>query len=336
MTVLLIEGFDYYASATSVQTGVPSTWRQIPGAGWTPSLVAGRFGGQAYRGEYSSITRPLPVQPQLATLGAAFTLQERYSNGYCMGFLDSARAFQIGLDISASTGEISLERGTTVIATSPSGTIDLNTWYYIELEVYIHDTEGFARVYVNSSKVIDFTGDTQSTANEHVAWAAFGHGQNSFRYLVDDIYVSDTLRLGEMRVQTLYPDADVSIVGDWTLTSGSDAYMMVDEATTDGDTTYMQAEDPSDKAVFSLADFGERPYQVRAVEVVAHTRKTDAGTRSARVMVESNSVEAFGEEVYLTNTYGFVRAIFNDNPDTEDTWTAEEVDAMNAGVEVVV
>src|SRR5690606_39086567 len=117
MTILVIEGFDHYASVASVS----STWQINSTA--NASLVTGRFGvGQAFRHTGNTqryLQRVIPATNRLC-LGVAVNIgnysgiNERTS---LFSFYNPSNAIQIHIDMEAD-GNIVVIRNTTVIGTS--------------------------------------------------------------------------------------------------------------------------------------------------------------------------------------------------------------------------
>ena len=138
MAVVLVEGFDYYNGAGSAGTtsvGAASRWYYNSG-----SLVAGRFGGQAYyqTNPNALITTGLPATYTSGCVGFAFIATGGNSSfDYCIfgvssvllsnSFLGRRTQFEININTSA---QVEVRRGSTIVATSTT-TVSYNVWNYL-------------------------------------------------------------------------------------------------------------------------------------------------------------------------------------------------------------
>jgi hypothetical protein len=78
-------------------------------------------------------------------------------------------------------GTIKAYRGTTEIADS-GVSLNLNQWYLLEAEIYLHDINGVFKVWLDKELIIDFSGDTLEGTTKITRVAMWG--QNNF--WVDD------------------------------------------------------------------------------------------------------------------------------------------------------
>jgi hypothetical protein len=94
----------------------------------------------------------------------------------------------------ASSGSLSVTRGATTVATSSVSVLPgtLNTWYYVEAQIKIHDTAGIANVRVNGTDVITASGlDTRPSTGSALyeqLWLATQYAGATHQY--DDLYIS--------------------------------------------------------------------------------------------------------------------------------------------------
>lgn len=91
------------------------------------------------------------------------------------------------------------------------------------------------------------------------------------------------------------------------------------------------------KETFTLSPVGELPSTdlIVAVQVNNYAKKSDAGGAAVRNLVRSGTSEATGPTVALSTSYNYVRSIHEINPATGQPWLLSEVQAMEAGLEVV-
>lgn len=340
MTVLIIEGFDYYP-AVSGTAGLNTAWSASTVANLT--LVAGRFGGLAVRGSGAgsvgrSLNRAIPSTTS-AACGFALSLNGPPGLALYLAQFRSSGGVQCGLGIGtdgvlrvygASTGVV-LGAAAAALATGPL------VWNFVEIEVELHDSTGAAGVWVNGQKVIDLSNvDTKGQSAADITEFAFlapvpGPGSPG---IVDDLYVTNGTRLGECRVVTLRPSADTADA-DWTPSTGVDHFAVVDETSVNGDTDYAASANAGDLELYNLGDLGFTPAGVFAVQCKICARKDDATTREVRTKIRSNGATNDGATVALTSSYAYYSDILETDPDTSAAWTAAAVDALEVGQEVV-
>jgi len=139
-----------------------------------------------------------------------------------------------------------------------------------------------------------------------------------------------------MPVETLRPNA----VGDVTQLSAypnPPNWACVDEATSDGDTTYVYS--PMVYAWYrDLYNFPS-PQQIGAGDTInsltikINVRKTDAaGAAVARTQLKTGGTEYNGTTQALTTTYTVKSQVYTTNPKTGLPWTLDDIIAIQAGV----
>jgi hypothetical protein len=222
-------------------------------------------------------------------------------------------AVAVSRQLIACRGSIS-----TVLGTSTE-TLSTSIWHYPEIEAAIDDASGIVAVWLDGVKVIDLSGvDTKQQSEAGVDRIRFQlNGLNQFTTpTIDDVYVTNGgTRLGESRVAVLYPSADTADA-DWTPSTGTDHYALVDEATVNGDTEYVASGTVGDLDLYEVSDLGVTPDTIHAVQVTMCARKNDAATREVRSKVRSSAATANGTPHALTANYVYYRDVFETDPDT--------------------
>jgi hypothetical protein len=338
MTIRLIEGFDYYPNIAGT-AGVNSAWTFDSTA--SVGLIAGRFGGQALAGTAGSsvtrtLTRTVPATTTAAA-GAALRMNGTPTVAFYLCAFRSSGGIQCGVGVGTDNRVRAFGSGTGTVLGAATDPLATGAWHYIEAEVTIHDTTGVAKVWVNGTLVInlanvDTKGQAQSDITQFNIFATSLGSSNSAD--VDDVYVTDSTRLGECRVITLYPTADTAD-SDWTPSTGSDNFAMVDETTVNGDTDYVAASAVGDLDFYTLGNLAAAPLSIFAVQAKICARKDDAATREIRTRIRSNGDVANGATVGLAASYTYLSDIFETDPDTALAWTAAGVNALEVGQEVM-
>lgn len=242
------------------------------------------------------------------------------------------------------TGNVlQLRRQNTVLTT---GTFEFQTgvWYRIEVKLVVGNS-GLAQVRVNGTLDIDFSGDTYNSGTAGVRAVQFGHHASSTSSLqtrIDDVVVwtsagaAPTSWLGDLRIQTLLPNADGD-TNNGTPSSGSDHYAMVDEAgAPDGDSTYVSAGTAGDIELYGIQNLGVTPDAVHAVALNLQSRTDGTTPRKVAPLAKSGATQGEGvaRDVPMGAAYKTSQSIFTENPDTSAAWTGSQVDAAQFGWKV--
>jgi hypothetical protein len=350
MSLIYIDGFDAY-NGTGANTGMQATWTILTpgGLGSSTSQQTGRFGGKCYRA---------------STNAGAFYMQKTFTGAATcvigvairqVTFPTSARApHQIILAnadgdqlrvLFTWEGKIEIYRaGSTLTYTSPSQVVFINTWHYVEIEFTLSATVGVINFYLDGVGIYTATGLNTKTGSTSTVIDRLrlglndGTGAGSGTCGVtefDDLYIKDdTSRLGERRVQTLYPSGDVA--AGWTRLSGASNYLMVNEAQVDGDTTYNFAASSGLVDTYNFDDVSGTPAQVDGVQFGCFAYKTDAGTRKIALQVKSGATTSDGSDFALNASYSRFTRLMIQNPDGTVDWTYTTLNAIQGGPKVTV
>lgn len=238
-------------------------------------------------------------------------------------------------------GGLGFYRGTTLLEQTGSGLISAGTWYYIELKVTVDNSSGSYEVRLNGDVILSDTGvDTQQTANASVD--AFGW--NSFpdfawRY-IDDLYILDTTGsdnndfLGDVRVETIYPDGAGNET-DWTPSTGSN-WENVDDAQPDDDSTYNYVASggglPAND-LYTLGSLVTGVGEIYGIQINSYTRKDDAGSVKLANILRTGGTTYSGMGVEsISDSYNFQLDIVEQNPNTSSAWTIAEVNSLETGI----
>lgn len=342
MSIILIDGFDLY-NGTGANTGAAAKWTFV-GSG-SSSMQTGRFGGQALRnsstgGASRQSSRGLPSTYSSFSCGFAVNFSTLDARS---GFLvfESAGTTMCGLSLNASagidTGRHTSVTSKTVLTSSANSLIVASTWYYIEVEVVISDTVGRMTVWLDGVNIINPAAnqDTRNGAPTTIDTIRFNLPTATGSADFDDLYMTDSAsRLGERKVETIYPTSDVA--QGFARSTGATNYTLVDEATVNGDTDYVQGSSVGDVDTYGLGNLSNSPTTIDAVQVSAFAEKTDAGSRSIALQVISGGTTSTGSDYALGATYGKFERILETDPNTSAAWTASGVNALTGGPKVTV
>lgn len=365
MAILWFDGFDDYATKNNTATGMQVGGWVIAGntSGSTPTGLAQRQPDSGVNNRallYSNPTSSF-VQDEV-DLGSNYTALGGGAIYYAnvvswdwynatlkgeriLAWYDSARVYQCELVLDFH-GRFHFCRGSTILASSPFGDYALFKQaqvHGIEWEIEFSQTVGEFRLWIDNVEIINATGlDNCDTANANCRYvrSSVSNGLDSDWY-TDDFYITDGARLGSSATSgnpvciSLHPDSDGG-VNVWTASTGTDEFAMVDDLTSDTDSTYNQTSTVGDESRHGCEALPSWVTDVLAVGAIAWLRKTDATARSARVLINSNSVESLGTTLTLATTYSGSRIpVLETDPDTAAAWTLAAVNALEVGYEVV-
>ncbi len=326
MALVFIEGFDNIALGDYISKG----WNQAP-----TGTAAGRFGGSAMTqgGATTATHHALPSTYATLTVGFAFKATVLTLSDDLMRFRTAALASILTIQFDAGGHILVKNSGGTTIATGTTAVV-VNTWYYMEIKLFVNGASGTCEVHLNGATEIASTvGNFGSTNTGDLAFLGL-NGTCTF----DDVYACDTSGsvnttfLGDSRVQTIYPTADGAHTA-WTPNSGSTHWTQVSETTPDGDTTYVSDLTPNDIDSYVCGDI-DTGATVFGVQVDIYARKDDAATRQIAPLIRQASTDYVGTTVTLASTYLFYQQIYNQDP-TPANWTAANVNADEFGVKEI-
>lgn len=320
-----------------------------------------RFGvGQSFLGSLQGVSgawgaKALNVNLVTIITGFAFRLSQLpTTNQSIFSFFDTtANAGQLSLGVTPQ-GRLQFFANTWIGGGTPStlgpdsGLIKLNpgVWYYLELKVKIDPTTGLVecRMNGNSSPIITFTGNTQSTANAYTNQLVLGGSSLQFTDWFDDWYVLDfstgnQAYLGDTRIITVVPSSDSATAGlnqfgTTPSQSVGNHYLNVDEIPPDDDTSYNADATVNDRESYRTAGVSVTG-AIDWVNVWARVRKDDAGARSVAATARSNSVDAVGNTFSDPSTYSYFNEVFQNDPNTSAAWLQAGVNAAEFGLKVI-
>jgi hypothetical protein len=277
-------------------------------------------------------------------------------NGFVVGFARRAVAHGNGNDMVSiregttvhfgvgltSTGAVTARRGTTVLATSADGVVNLTSWEYIEVKGTIHDSTGSYEIRVDGVNVLSGTGaDTRNGGTGVWDRVGFAQGGSNNTWHVDDVYVCDTSGstnndfLGPVKVYALLPQTDAVAAGSnagLTPSTGTDHGALVDE-TPPNTTDYNSSATVGNKDTYNFPAIGVTG-SVLGLQTSMYVAKSDAVARQVCAVVRSGGTDYDGANVSPLTTFQYYSEMREVNPDTGVAWTISDVDAVEAGMKV--
>jgi hypothetical protein len=249
-------------------------------------------------------------------------------------------AYNWGRQIAVKIGDFGLYSvidGSGVSLWDSSDTLPLNAWVHIEFAVFC-DAAGSYELRVNGvTKAYDATHDTQAIGGSLINSIYIGwDGPGDTGCFIEDLFFlyGDELKfLGDCRVDTLPLVANATPQG-WGLnpveTAAEDAYTLLNQ---DAGSIYAIANDS--ESIFEVDNLTHAAYYVYAVQVVARAGKTDAGTATMVLELESGPEIAESEQIGLTTSKLTYWESWAKNPDGDSAWNLSSVNSANVGVKSV-
>jgi len=245
-------------------------------------------------------------------------------------------------------GTLTISRAGSIPATSANlGGWVADTWYHFEVDYYIHDSNGFWEVRFggNSTPVIGRTTglDTRNAGTSGVCDNFVFNGVTSTArstYIDDVVYAagggsSAGAFYGDVRIFTSLPTGDGNST-QWTRSTGSSDFGVVDESTPNGDTDYISEATSGDLDLFTFPAVGFTG-TVQAVGLRAWSRKDDSGSRQLKLTTRSSGTNYDHSLVddlsisYLPVGCRNKHGIWETNP-AGGAWTVTAVNAAEFGV----
>jgi len=320
-----LDSFGHYDTATMYQKYNGPAGGQIVAA-------VGRFGVQGMTPGLQGPRRTF--KSNLATIyaGAAFQFNSELARN-CFVFLDNATphvTLQVRVD-----GRLSLlGPGNTEVAVSTVALVT-GSFYYIEVHLVVNNA-GTCEVRVNETVVISYTGDTQGGSNAYATNIQIGGLSASSGLLyISDLYVHTTRYLGDIKVRFIKPDGN-GTNRDFTLSTGTDDFAVLDEVPPNGDTDYAYSETVNDKISCEMEDVNLAGGTCEGIQVLASVRKDEANVRKIKTLILEGGTETLGDEESIPTGYYYATTCYDENPRTSVAWIDTDLDDIEAGIKLTV
>jgi len=363
LTLLFFDGFETYDAAATQAVGMGDVYDlHDDGTGSLVTIIASTriTDGQAMRINFSLLGDTgvnIARGPQLPL--TAFSSADEWVFGVAMratgglGTSASVRPIFELLDSDSNriislrvhdNGDLTLDRISTnlTLATLDTATTAITgtDWNYVEMKVKLSASSGTYEVRVNEVNVMSgATTSTTSTGATRPSHLRFGHILNQ-PLDFDDLYILDTTGslntdfLGDIRVQRLRPNA-VGDVNQFTLFGGATNWESVDELGEDDDTTYVESKTVAQRDLYNYENLPTSVTGIFGVIAKPVLRKSDAGSRTYKLIVSSNSFEDETATLYPAGSYVRQAQIFETDPNTGALWEEAGVNNAQFGVEIV-
>jgi hypothetical protein len=346
MSIIFFDGFDFYNSAGFGPGG--RKWDQGSGG----LVTGGRFGGQGLlpsggvTGGYSPTTKTFTSSSEVIVGFAMNVANFSGINKPFLAFFDGTTP-QCSLWVDPTTNTITVRQelgqnlGDSTLG--DSGFVPpLTLWFYIEVKMQIGNPGSF-QINVAGTPQITVTGvQTQKSTNASTNKIALSSLQSfSTNISIDDLYIIDTTDatnnvdfLGEVRVQTQYPDAD-GFENDFFPSVGTNNSANVNTTPTDyaehGVYNYSGTVGAVD--LYSIGNFTISG-TIFAVQENLSFRKDDVGNRQIAPLLRTASTNYQGTSVPCYSTYTWAGKIWENNPNGNVPWDLVDLNIAQFGIDI--
>lgn len=251
-------------------------------------------------------------------------------------FLSNGNTAQLSIGMT-STGQYTVYRGTvgggSLLGTSAQ-VVTAGTYHHFEVFIRIHDTLGEVEIRHNTIPVLVLTGvDTKDLSDNLIGQVSIGTlatlGNPVWRMkdfaFYDNLGTDNNTFLGDQQVYRLTETADTA-TADWTKSTGTVGYVLIDEATPD-DADYIQAAAAGNNSVFDLTDLPVDVTTIKGIMLVGRQFKSDSGDDFTQMKIRSNGVDGAGADRPITIDPAVWFDIKERNPDGNVLWTPAAVNA---------
>jgi hypothetical protein len=348
MALLWVEGFDRFGTSTDYkpQPDYVVSRKYITSFEVERMLIkTGKMGGYALSmwadaGGWLKPAYGLTTNDTVV-LGFAFRFGNGTAyNGYIAQLFDGTTQGVSIRQASANGTELSVTPSTgTAYATTSTLGLQKDTWYYIELKVKCHATEGTFDLHVDGTSVLSGSG-LNTKIGSHLYHDRFRLAGFYNAPIFDDLYFLDSSGsvnndfLGQMRVETIGVSAD----GDSTqfTPSSGDNYAAIDDAVADDDTSYVETPESNYKDLYAYNPLVGISTGIAGVVVNTVCKQSDAASFSLKTLCKSGATEdADAGQPIQSFTYLNKRRILETDPDTDGAWTPSSVANAQFGFQLV-
>jgi len=340
MALRWIEGFELYgtgtgaATQTDLEAGLVAKWN----AAWFTSpayLAQGRVLGKCLHCQGNSgVSLRKQFSETKTTWIVGFAMKGNTGNG------DDILQILNALDLETNaSGKIYIKRSSTTLGASGDSGTEVNVfsddaWHYIELKVVIDSVNGSWELRVDGVESASGSG-----VNTGTPASAIDFELDYYDQYLDDIYICDgdgTANndfIGPAFVEGLLPTSDGNS-SDWTPSSGTDNYALIDENPSDLDGTDNVSTTTQDaKDTYGYADLTSTPDLIRGVQVNTDARKLTVANQDLAHVARSGTTETTSTSIAVTDETDFatVSDVFEQDPNTSAAWTPAGVNAAEFG-----
>jgi len=217
-----------------------------------------------------------------------------------------------------------------------------NEWYYVEMKSQVSFSAPnltFNNEFrVNENPVLSETfslncGSTTFGSHAKFAQISPGGPGGGFHAIIDDLYVTDSEYLGDIKIAVLYPNA-AGASTTWTPNVSMAAnYNMVKEHPPDDDTTVNTASTTGLIDYYNLDDIVGFTGTIKGAQALWLTKKSDTGTGAIKGLWSAGSGHQTPEFFPSNLSYLYLIDPQRSSLDTGIDWTVGEINSLQLGIQ---
>lgn len=209
----------------------------------------------------------------------------------------------------------------------------MNNYRHLAVAFSVANSGGTIKTWIDGFQDINYTGDTQPGTSDQIDYVMFLQAAASGGYYLDNLVIGYGDFPGEVKLMYLPVSADTA-QADWTPSSGSDHYALVDEIPA-SDSDYLEADTNDDQDNLELPNQSITGLSVLAVIASVRGLNTVADGQQLAVGVSSNGVEALTTRIPSTVGKRMIHVAEVD-PNTSAAWDQSGIDAVKLVIKAVI
>lgn len=339
MSLIFLDSFDHYSSSQNSRKWTIASSNAHP---------SGRTNNGLTVNGASGVTKTFDAEYATVTVGAAYKTTN-FSNPI-FSISNTGRSNTPSVSIShVGDGRLYINSGTlggTILGTFVMNTLE---WYYMELQAAVEvngtttNPQTTYQVRVNNeiigTGVTTHTGVYSGTGAGNLNYANVSlsgpGGGHSATY--DDLYVTDTEFLGDIRIYVIRPNGDHATT-DWTqggISTGTDDYNFINDTNPDDDTSYLLSTASGQTEFTEMEDIAAFTGSVAAAQALWCMKKSDAGAGIFQGLLldgtgtGGTSTASIWYPSYAS--YLYFHKGYTTSPFTGIAWTTGEINAIKQG-----
>lgn len=374
MALLFMDGFDHYNYSGTAQ----KKWdNPISFSGYATGATSGRFStggaspsgsGNLFVAQWAGMNKtftwsPTPPDTLIIGFAAKFNYTEELHPFLQILGNDGKPQIQFWLDGVGGDIKITLADPANIAAipnnTYPwpgtGATYIANTgfvppiglWFYFETKIlFSTGSGGRIDIQLDSTPFVSYTGiKTANTGTTHFkGWRITGLEQFDSGWTIDDVYMADNLPgnvtdfTGEVRVQTMWPDAE-GFQTDFFPSTGTNNATNVNLTRTNWVETTPTAKYNFSGTINAIDLYSIGNYTIAGtifgVQANIVHRKDDVGARRVAPILRTGGNIYVGSDVPEYSDYTWAGYIWPENPALALPWTLTELNQAEFGIKIV-
>ncbi len=333
-------------SSAALLTELTSYWTQIFSR---VDIISNGRNGQGLRIQWGSyIFKTLPHASEWV-VEFAFRINSGNGGGTLFQLLNNDDAAPICISPNFD-GTITVYAGGVggpILGTSDK-VLHRNQWYHASLVVSLAESGGTIRTTADL-KINGETWVPSATVNTGIPVSSLLSGDATVNVAyfepglssagnsdIDDLVIRSgtTTRFGDVEILGIVPNGDV--VSDFTTSSGSAHFSLVNEIPVDNDTTYVKSGTIAQQDIWDWQDIPTFSGTLKSVVISMCARKDDEGSKAFKIVVGDTGTEDESEDFYVGDSYIYHHTAWDLDPNGDIPWTRTNFNSKRWGVKITV